>query len=170
MPFIGIIAKESESNFIKNEVLKNSVKNKFEFININRKSIQNIKNIRFETVVINDDITTFLDLSKYLEEIITNAKFLIINSDVIKQIEVISEYNTNIITYGLNQNAMITISSIKNEDILICIQKNIRDIYGKLIEQQDINIQIEKSSSKKICNSLAIFAILVIFGENLKKI
>ena len=36
MPFVGIIAKESESNFIKNEVLKNSSL-KFEFVNINRK-------------------------------------------------------------------------------------------------------------------------------------
>ena len=60
MPFIGIFAKESDSNFIKKEVIKNSINNKFEIININKKSIENIKNIRFETVVINDDLTDFL--------------------------------------------------------------------------------------------------------------
>ena len=36
MPFIGIVAKESDSNFIKNELLKNSFKTKFEIININK--------------------------------------------------------------------------------------------------------------------------------------
>ena len=66
MPFIGIIAKESDSNFIKNEITKNAKKNKFEFININKKSIENIKNIRFETIIINDEITEFIKNSKYL--------------------------------------------------------------------------------------------------------
>ena len=125
MPFIGVIAKESESNFIKNAVLKNSEKHKFEFININVKSVQNVKNIRFEVIVINDDISDFLNLSKYLEEIIQNAKYVIINTDIIKSVDVIHEYNQNIITYGLNQQAIVTISSIKNEDILLCIQNQI---------------------------------------------
>ena len=79
MPFIGIIAKESDSNFIKKEVIRNSKSNKFEIININKKSIENIKNIRFETVVINDDLTGFFNNSNYLEEIIKNCKYLIIN-------------------------------------------------------------------------------------------
>ncbi len=170
MPFIGVIAKESESNFIKNEVLKNSTNNRFEFININKESIQNVKNIRFEIIVINDDIADFLNLSKYLEDIIINAKYLIVNSDIVKHIEVMMEYNKNIITYGLNQKAMITISSIKNENILICVQSEIESMNGDVIEQQEINVQIHKSSSKKICNSMAIFTILAVYGEKLKKI
>ena len=117
MPFVGIIAKESESNFIKNEVLKNSSL-KFEFVNINRKSVQNVKNIRFETIIINNEISDFLNVSKYLEELIINAKYIIVNSDIIKNINILKQYNSNIITYGLNQKAMITISSIKNENIL----------------------------------------------------
>ena len=116
MPFVGIIAKESESNFIKNEVLKNSSL-KFEFVNINRKSVQNVKNIRFETIIINNEISDFLNVSKYLEELIINAKYIIVNSDIIKNINILKQYNSNIITYGLNQKAMITISSIKNENI-----------------------------------------------------
>ena len=40
MPFIGIIAKECDSNFIKNEILKNSTQNKFEILNINQKNIR----------------------------------------------------------------------------------------------------------------------------------
>ena len=37
MPFIGIISKENDSNFIKNAINKNS-KGNFEIININKKS------------------------------------------------------------------------------------------------------------------------------------
>ena len=170
MPFIGVIAKESESNFIKNAVIKNSDKYKFEFININVKSVQNVKNIRFEIIVINDDISDFLNLSQYLEEIIQNAKYIIINTDIIKNVDVISGYNSNIITYGLNQQAMVTISSIKNEDVLLCIQKQIENIDGNTIEQQEVNIKIERNSLTKISNSMVIFAILGIYGEKIKKI
>ena len=170
MPFIGIIAKECDSNFIKNEILKNSIDNKFEILNINKKNIENIKNIRFDTIIINEDITDFLDHSKYLEELINYSKYLVINSDVFKNPKILGQENEKIITYGLNNEAIITISSVKDEDILICIQKNLKDIKGNNIEQQEINIKIMKNNLKKLCNSLAIFTIISIYGENLKKI
>ena len=169
MPFVGIIAKESESNFIKNEVLKNSSL-KFEFVNINRKSVQNVKNIRFETIIINNEISDFLNVSKYLEELIINAKYIIVNSDIIKNINILKQYNSNIITYGLNQKAMITISSIKNENILIFIQNKLKNINNDEIEEQEVNVKINKNSLKKVSNSMAIFTILLIYGDFLKKI
>ena len=169
MPFVGIIAKESESNFIKNEVLKNSSL-KFEFVNINRKSVQNVKNIRFETIIINNEISDFLNVSKYLEELIINAKYIIVNSDIIKNINILKQYNSNIITYGLNQKAMRTISSIKNENILIFIQNKLKNINNDEIEEQEVNVKINKNSLKKVSNSMAIFTILLIYGDFLKKI
>ena len=169
MPFVGIIAKESESNFIKNEVLKNSSL-KFEFVNINRKSVQNVKNIRFETIIINNEISDFLNVSKYLEELIINEKYIIVNSDIIKNINILKQYNSNIITYGLNQKAMITISSIKNENILIFIQNKLKNINNDEIEEQEVNVKINKNSLKKVSNSMAIFTILLIYGDFLKKI
>ena len=169
MSFVGIIAKESESNFIKNEVLKNSSL-KFEFVNINRKSVQNVKNIRFETIIINNEISDFLNVSKYLEELIINAKYIIVNSDIIKNINILKQYNSNIITYGLNQKAMITISSIKNENILIFIQNKLKNINNDEIEEQEVNVKINKNSLKKVSNSMAIFTILLIYGDFLKKI
>ena len=169
MPSVGIIAKESESNLIKNEVLKNSSL-KFEFVNINRKSVQNVKNIRFETIIINNEISDFLNVSKYLEELIINAKYIIVNSDIIKNINILKQYNSNIITYGLNQKAMITISSIKNENILIFIQNKLKNINNDEIEEQEVNVKINKNSLKKVSNSMAIFTILLIYGDFLKKI
>lgn len=170
MPFIGIIAKESDANFIKNEVIKNAENTKFEIININKKSIENIKNIRFETVVINDDLTEFLNNSKYLEDIIKNSKYLVINSDIVKNLDVLVNNKINIITYGLNQKAMVTMSSIKTENILICVQNKFENSIGQIIEEQEVNVEISKNNLKKICNSMAIFSVLVIYGGKLQKI
>ena len=170
MPFIGIIAKESDANFIKNEVIKNAEQTKFEIININNKSIENIKNIRFETVVINDDLTEFFNNSKYLEDIIKNSKYLVINSDVIKNLDVLVNNKINIITYGLNQKAMVTMSSIKSENILICVQNKFENSIGQIIEEQEVNVEISKNNLKKICNSMAVFSVLVIYGGKLQKI
>ena len=170
MPFIGIIAKECDSNFIKNEVLKNTTNYNLEIFNINKKNIENIKNIRFETIVINDNLKEFLSSSKYLEDILKNAKYLIINTDIIKDISILGNSSCNIISYGLNNDATITISSVKDEDIMICIQKEYKNIYNQKIEQQEINIKILKNNIKKLCNSLSIFAILSIYGIDLQKI
>ena len=170
MPFIGVLSKESDSNFIKKEVIKNSKNNKFEIININKKCIENIKNIRFETVIINDDLADFLKISKYLEDILRNAKYLVINSDVVKDLEVLVNSNINVITYGLNQKATITMSSIMTEKILICVQNKFRNIFGEFVEEQEVNVEISKNNLKKICNSMAVFSILAIYGEKLQKI
>lgn len=170
MPFIGVLAKESDSNFIKNAILKNSKKTNFELININKKSIENIKNIRFDIIVINEELKEILKNSKYLEEIIKKSKYLVINSDVVKGIEFLVNNETDVITYGLNKRAMVTISSVKSENILICIQNSFKNSKNKLIEEQEIKIEMCKNNLKKICNSLAIFSILTIYGEKLQKI
>ena len=170
MPFIGIIAKESDSNFIKNEVSKNSDKNKFEFINISKKSIENIKNIRFETLIINDGLVEFIKTSKYLEKIIEMSKYIIVNSDMIKNPENLIGNQEKIITYGLNREATITISSINNDNILICIQKKFADINRNVIEEQEVSVKMLKNNRKKVCNSMGIFAILTIYGDFLEKI
>ena len=170
MPFIGIIAKESDGNFIKNEILKNSMHTKFEILNINKKSIENIKNIRFDVIVINDNFADLLKNSNYLEEIIKNAKYLVINSDIVKNSEVLVNSKKTVITYGLNQNATITMSSIKKENILICIQNKFKNAKRKMVEEQEVNIEMSKNNLKKVCNTMAIFAILTIYGEFLQKI
>ena len=51
MPLIGVVAKENDSNFIRNEIIKNSSSMKFDVININRRSLENIKNITFEALL-----------------------------------------------------------------------------------------------------------------------
>lgn len=170
MPLIGIIAKENDSNFIKNEILKRTIKTKFEIININKRSLENIKNITFESLIINDDVKELLKTSKYLEDIINRAKYLILNSDISNDLKFFRENKINVITYGLNRKATITVSSIEEDNVLICLQRNIENISKKIIEEQEFNIKIQKNNIQKTYNILAIFTILSIYEEKLKNI
>ena len=169
MPFVGIVSKENDSNFIKNAINKNSKENNFEIININKKSIENIKNVKFDILVICENIEKILKNSLYLEEIIKKADYIIVNSDVKENLSILKNVETNIVTYGFNAKATITISSIKEEKTMVCIQRKINGI-NNIIEEQDFNIEIEKNNVNKLYNVLVIFTILAIYGEILQKI
>ncbi len=165
MPIIGIVAKENESNFIKNEIIKNAKKSKFEIININKKSIQNIKNIKFDVLAICENIEDFLKDSYYLKDIIYKTNYIIVNLDKCNL-----EEPKNLITYGLNTKSTITISSIKEETTMLCIQHKINGPQNNLIEEQENIINIKKNNINKLYNTMVIFTILLLYGEKIQKI
>ena len=169
MPFIGIIGKENDSNFIKNKITKSSKTTNFEVININKKSLENIKNIKFDILVINENIEKILNNSNYLEKVISNTKFLLLNSDIKIKIQNLDLSDKSIITFGFNSSSVITLSSIREESIMICVQKK---IIGKInvIEEQEFSIKLQKYNINKLYNTLVIFTILQIYGEILQKI
>lgn len=169
MPFIGVVASLNDSNFIKNNINKESNIYKFEVINISSKTIENIKNIKFETIIIVDNQNGFVQKSIYLKKILENAKNLIINSDEILNTDVFYSHQNQLITYGLNQEATITVSSIEDDNVWFCIQKKFETINKNIVEEQEFNIEIEKSNRKKILNSIAICTVLKIYEEKIKK-
>jgi UDP-N-acetylmuramate-alanine ligase len=169
MPFIGIISKENDSNYIKNIINKNAIKSKFEVININKKSIENIKNIKFDILVICENIEKMLKESSYLEDIIKKSYYLVINSDIKENFSLLKDIEANIITYGFNAKSTITISSIKDDKLMLCLQRSIKGIFS-IIEEQEFNIEIKRNNVNKLYNILVIFAILAIYGEILQKI
>ena len=169
MPFIGIISKENDINYIKNIINKNAIKSKFEVININKKSIENIKNIKFDILVICENIEKMLKESSYLEDIIKKSCYLVINSDIKENFSLLKDIEANIITYGFNAKSTITISSIKDDKLMLCLQRSIKGIFS-IIEEQEFNIEIKRNNVNKLYNILVIFAILAIYGEILQKI
>ena len=170
MPFIGVIAKENDNNFIKNEIKKNAQFYKYEIVRINKKSLENIKNIKFDILIVNENMEELVMNSKYLEDIIANLNYAIVNSDIKNNLTFFQNTKTNIITYGFNNKATITISSVRDENTMLCIQRNIKGLNGKTIEEHEVGIKIEKNNINKLYNVLAIFAVLNIYGEKLKKI
>ena len=165
MPFIGIFAKENDNNFIKNEINKNSISNKYEIININLKSLENLKNVKFDVLIIRENIIELVNKSNNIDNIINNSNYIIINTDINN--DFITEKKDNIITYGFNTNSDISISSIKDEKIMICVQRKIKGIKEQIIEEQEIVIKVKKHNINKLYNIMAIFTVLSIYGERL---
>ena len=78
MPFIGIISEENLENCIRREILDRLQLRESNVLFIKEKSIENIKNIKFETVI----IARKFDKIEYLKKILENSTYLIINSDI----------------------------------------------------------------------------------------
>lgn len=157
MPLIGIIANKKDFQLIKKEITNKEV----ELIEITESSIQNFKNIQFDEIIFMKDIKLPSNTYKYMSELISKVKYLIINSDI--KIEALQEIEIKklikLITFGFNRKATITISSVKDDKIIICVQRNIEKNQKNLIEVQEKEIQILNSKNKKVYNNLIVFII-----------
>ena len=136
MLFIGIITDQKSENDIKRLLMSNNFLTENNVIFVKEKNIDNIKNVHFDTVVINKEFGKMDELNKLLE----NAKNVIVNMDTIIDIETLGLASSNVITYGFNSKSSITISSVTDDDVLIYLQRNIYNNYGE-IEVQEIKVE-----------------------------
>lgn len=161
MSFIGIISESRNEAYI-NRILNNKLTNK-NIININEKNIENIKNVTFETILINGENAKILSKLHILKNMITKAKYLVINADVENNLIVLDNINANVITFGFNSKSTITASSVNDENILICVQRIIEDINREKIEPQELLINID-TISVGVHTVMGIVALLIIYG------
>ena len=160
MIFIGIMSECKSYENIK-EKLKNEDIN---LIHINKKSIQNIKNIKFETLIIDTNLEEFQQEKEIIEQICNNAKYVIINTDLNIENNLEVKAKKEIITYGLNQKATVTVSSIKDRDILIYVQRNIKDNKEKSIEVGEKLVKIKEGTKLKNYEILILYIIFLIYN------
>ena len=157
MPLIGIIAKKKDIQTIKNKLLIENYK----IIEINEQSIGNLKNIKFDEIVFLKDINLLEEEYDFMKSIISKVQYLIINADI--DIEILNKIEIDkpikLITFGFNSKATITISSIKEEKVIICLQRDIQKNDNEIIESQEKEIEIDKKSDRKIYNELTVFII-----------
>lgn len=158
MPFIGIIGNKQFNKQLNKEIKQLNLT----AISINKNSINNIKNIVFDLIVIDSPI--LLEKKKF-EKIICNTKILLINSDMEIEINCLGNLKNTVITYGYNSKATVTTSSISNEEIMICIQRNIANKNGEIIEPQEI-----KTIKKGNNNNLYADMVSLILKKFMKKI
>ena len=125
---------------------------------INEKNIENIKNIKFKIIVLNKGID-----NKNIKNILLNAEYLILNSDINVKIDLIENLDLKVITYGFNSKSTVTASSVTEEEMLICVQRNIINIKGKKIEPQEINI--EKDIMLDNYDNMYIMCLATIYGK-----
>lgn len=162
MSIIGIISSERQTNQIQKEIEKENIK--VEVICINAKSIENVKNIKFEILIIQDSLEKLKEKQEYVRKILKNAKYVLLNTDLSINEDVFKDINVKILTYGLKQKATITASSIEESQVIISIQRSFKDLKGNIIEQQEIPAELVKSSTKNLYNSLIKTAIINIFN------
>lgn len=167
MAFIGVIADSKNEMQIKRilDNKLNSTNKEHTIIIINEKSIDNIKNIRFETILVMtlDEIN---NKKEKLNELFKNIKYLVMNADIeSSSLEVINNMKLNVLTFGFNQKASITASSVEN-NLIICLQRKLMDINKNVIEPQEIEVKvIGKKFLNNTHNSMGIASILLIYGE-----
>ena len=156
MFFIGIVSEEKNEKHIK-DILKKKKENK-NVVFKNEKNIENIKNIKFKIIVLNKGID-----NKNIKNILLNAEYLILNSDINVKIDLIENLDLKVITYGFNSKSTVTASSVTEEEMLICVQRNIINIKGKKIEPQEINI--EKDIMLDNYDNMYIMCLAIIYGK-----
>ena len=161
MSIIGIISSQRQVNQIKKEIEKENLKT--QIICINYKSIENIKNIKFEIVIIHDSIEKLKEKQEYLKIILKNANYLLLNTDVSINEKKLEDINVKILTYGLKQKSTITASGIGEKQAIISLQRGFKNLNGKVIEQQEIPIELMGNSIKDLYNALIKIAIINIF-------
>ena len=131
MSVVGIIT--NSSNIIELE-------NKLNIIVINEKSIENMKNVKFDIVIIYQETKQ----NENIKQLISTCKYLVINTDIkenLKLLEGIDISETTIITYGFNRKSSITIVSNENDEIILEIQREINNLKDEKIECQEIKLQ-----------------------------
>lgn len=162
MTFIGILSDNKSFENI-NMHLKSD---KLKLIHINKKSIENVKNIRFETIIIDLNLENFEHEENIIQQICINSKYLIINSDINLKFNVLNN-KIKIITYGLNHKATFTVSSITDTDILIYMQRNIRTKKNQMVEVGEKRIKIGEKSKLKIYEILIIYIIFLVNNDSI---
>lgn len=165
MSFIGIISESKNESYI-NRILSSKLNNT-NIININDKNIENIKNVTFETILINGNNSKILSKLYILKNMISKAKYLIINADIEDNLLVLNNINTNVITFGFNSKSTITASSVKDDNILICIQRTIENIKGEEIEPQELLVNVN-TPPIGVHTTMGMVSLLIIYGiENI---
>lgn len=160
MFFIGIITNSKNEEYITNMLSKDFSSEQIIFIN--DKNVNNMKNIRFETIVIDSKLKHINDL----KQIVSNAKNIILNTDIKIDLEVLENLNLMIITYGFNAKATFTLSSVSENTIIICLQRIIKNIKNnKKYEPQEFEVKFMKNIE---INAIVLSYIILLIYDKIK--
>ena len=156
MPFIEIIT-DAKSQTQLNKIIEKDIVNNCEVMYIREKNIENIKNIKLETIVLNQTIENVEAMNK----IMLNTKNVILNVDLNENN--LECNNIKTISFGYNSKSDITVSSVEEDEKLICIQNTIESIFGRKIEPQEIKVNVK--SDVNIYNIMIIIALSALYAR-----
>ena len=103
---------------------------------------------------------TKIDNRNDFRKIVSNAKYVILNADIEINVELFSDLSLTVITYGFNNKATFTVSSITENIIIICLQRIIFNKKGYMIEPQEYQIENQINIEKYTLIAISILDIL----------
>jgi hypothetical protein len=142
MSLIGIYTQSVNEPYLKQQLTDILPENQIFFLKEN--SIQNLTNIKFSIILIGKKM---IKNNTNFKAIIEKSDYLIFNTDIKENIELLENLTLNLITYGFNSKATITTSSVEEQKMLICLQRGIKNLQGKIIEPQEIEIETSQEIS-----------------------
>lgn len=142
MAVIGIITKSNNIIEIEKTLEKYGIHEK-NIVIISKHTIENIKNVKFDIIIIFDQIED----DNILKKVLDSSKYLIINTDFKENMKLLDMAEDQyVITFGFNSRATITIISNENDEIILDLQREIENLEKKKIESQEI--KLEKNFNK----------------------
>ena len=149
MSLIGILTEHKNEIYLKKQLENRQLDDVF-FLSEN--TIENMRNIKFETFLLGKKIEKKQDIIRYMAQ---KASYFIINSDIKDNLPILDNLNLMVITYGYNQKATVTASSVEENKIMICLQRSIRNVYQEEIEPQEIEIEMAEGINNEAVMELA---------------
>lgn len=121
MYLVGIIENKNNTIEISKILQEMQIYKKCTIMKIKQDNLDNLKNVKFDVVIINQE----LDVEKYkvnLDNILKNTKILILNIDYKENLKVVENLKIQVITYGFNKKATVTITSCDEDNIMLEFQ------------------------------------------------
>ena len=98
---------------------------------------------------------------------ITGRRIIIANGDNHDLVMTLGQYHNNVITCGLSGICTLTLSSIMDEDMVVCIQRNITDVHGNCVMPQEIPVKISAGTPH---DAMLMYALALVCGEKPDKL
>ncbi len=156
MSLVGILTEKAHENYIMQGLeAKNFKQDQVFFLKAN--TIKNLKNIKFETIIIGKKVSKNKEI---VRELMQNAKYVIFNSDITENLNLLEDLSFKLITYGFNPKATVTTSSVEEGKIMICIQRTIKNLKENEIELQEITRDLPSNISSYAVMELLILELL----------
>ncbi len=163
MFFVGVISnnrdfKNIQKAFSKKDILKN-----ISLVRITEDNIKNVRNISFETILFCKKFDYSNSNIIYLDKICNNANYIVLNSDFVFHIPPSYTEKCTIITFGLNQNATVTVSSISDNGFVLSLRKNIIKKNHKLHEMEEKCIKTKNTNNYQLYKLIIEYIIKIIY-------
>ncbi|MCL2592267.1 MAG: hypothetical protein FWD82_02760 [Defluviitaleaceae bacterium] len=96
--------------------------------------------------------------------LISENGMIILNADTPVKYNLSLNRPIPLITYGFNPKSSVTASSVSEYGVQCCIQREIKDFYGNIIEPQEFYIS-PLGKNKNVYNLLSVVSILLLLGN-----